>query len=45
MSIEARVPTILQNLVGGTSSVSAEGETVEELFDSLENRYPGFKAG
>lgn len=45
MSIEVRLPTILKNLVGGTSSVSAEGETVEELFDSLESRYPNLKLG
>lgn len=45
MSIEVRLPTILQNLVGGTSSVSAGGETVEDLFDTLESRYPDLKLG
>ncbi len=44
MRTEVRVPTVLQDIVGGSRAVPAEGETVEEIFDSMESRYPGFKA-
>ena len=44
MRVEVRVPTVLQDTVGGSKTVPAEGETVEEIFDSMESRYPGLKA-
>lgn len=43
MSVEVRVPTMLQRLVGGARTVQAEGKTVGEVLDDLERRYPGLK--
>lgn len=44
MSVEVRVTAVLQRVVGGVKSVTAEGKTVAEVLDSLEGSYPGFKA-
>lgn len=43
MSVEVRVTAVLQQVVGGAKTVQAEGGTVGELLDNLDNRYPGFK--
>ena len=42
MTVEVRVTAGLQKLVGGQRSVRAEGSTVHELLDRLEQQYPGF---
>ena len=42
MSVEVRVPAVLQKLTGGAKAVPAEGRTVGELLDDLEGAYPGF---
>ena len=37
------IPTLLQPLTGGRSSVQAEGATVRQLVDNLEQVYPGLR--
>jgi len=44
MSVSVRIPTILRTYTSGESEVGAEGDTVSEVIDSLENSYPGLKA-
>ncbi|MFN3422285.1 MAG: ubiquitin-like small modifier protein 1 [Armatimonadota bacterium] len=44
MPIKVRIPTPLQNLTGGSAEVVAEGKTVRELIDNLEQKYAGIKA-
>ncbi|SDE37145.1 MoaD/ThiS family protein [Glycomyces harbinensis] len=44
MSIEVRVPTILRPHTGGQKLVTGEGETLAELFDSLDAQHTGLKA-
>jgi molybdopterin converting factor small subunit len=43
MSINVRVPTILRTYTGGESEVTAEGDTLAEVLDSLDGAYPGIK--
>jgi molybdopterin synthase sulfur carrier subunit len=43
MSARVRVPTILRTYTAGESEVSAEGETLNDVLDSLEVTYPGIK--
>jgi molybdopterin synthase sulfur carrier subunit len=44
MSVKVRIPTILRTYTGGASEVTAEGETLAEVLDSLENEHPGIRA-
>ncbi len=44
MAVEVRIPSLLKSLVNGASAVKAEGRTVAEVVDDLEQRYPGMKA-
>ncbi|REF35930.1 ubiquitin-like small modifier protein 1 [Thermasporomyces composti] len=44
MSVKVRIPTILRTYTGGASEVTAEGETLAEVLDSLETKYPGIRA-
>ena len=44
MPVEVRVTANLQKLVGGQRAIYAEGSTVGELLDRLDQQYPGFKA-
>lgn len=37
-----RIPTPLRSLCGGEAEVQANGSTVEEVLENLENGYPGF---
>jgi molybdopterin converting factor small subunit len=37
------IPTLLQSLTGGQSSVSAEGSTVRQVIDHLEKAHPGIR--
>jgi sulfur-carrier protein len=37
------IPTLLQPLTGGRSSVQVEGATVRQLVDNLEQAYPGLR--
>jgi len=43
MSIEVRVPTILRTHTGNQKLVTGEGETLAELFDSLDSQHKGIK--
>ena len=43
MSVEVRIPSLLQSFVGGSKSVTVEGQTVGQLLDSLDSLYPGFR--
>ncbi len=40
-SVKVKVPTILRQLVGGAAEVDGHGETVRDLLQDLERRYPG----
>ena len=41
MPVEVRLPTLLRSLADGSPSVTAEGETVGDVFRQLIERYPG----
>ncbi|TAK33430.1 MAG: MoaD/ThiS family protein [Chloroflexota bacterium] len=43
MSVEVRVPTLLQKVVGGAKVVQGDGATILDLLDDLDRRYPGLK--
>lgn len=43
MSVSVRVPTILRTYTGGESEVAAEGETLAEVLDHLDDAYPGIR--
>jgi molybdopterin synthase sulfur carrier subunit len=38
------IPALMRDLTGGESQVSVSGETVRELIENLEERYPGMEA-
>jgi sulfur-carrier protein len=44
MSVQVRIPTILRTYTGGASEVTAEGGTLAEVLESLENEHPGIRA-
>jgi molybdopterin converting factor small subunit len=44
MSPSVRVPTILRTYTAGESEVSAEGESLSDVLDSLDASYPGIKS-
>jgi molybdopterin synthase sulfur carrier subunit len=44
MAVIVRIPTPLQGLTNQLSEVAAEGGTIRELMDDLEQKYPGLKA-
>ena len=43
MAIKVRIPTPLMKLTDNQSEVSAEGETITEIIDNLENQFNGIK--
>lgn len=43
MSVSVRIPTILRSYTDGQSEVSAEGDTLSEVLDSLDSSYPGIR--
>ena len=43
MSVSVRIPTILRTYTGGESEVSAEGGTLGEVIESLEDSYTGIR--
>jgi molybdopterin synthase sulfur carrier subunit len=43
MAIPVRIPTPLRKLTLNQEIVDAEGGTIREVLDSLENNYPGLK--
>ncbi|WP_375000525.1 MoaD/ThiS family protein [Aeromicrobium sp. CTD01-1L150] len=44
MSVSVRIPTILRSYTGDESQVTAEGDTLAQVLDSLESSHPGIKA-
>ncbi len=44
MSVSVRIPTILRTYTGGSSEVSAAGETLGAVLDDLEASFPGIRA-
>jgi molybdopterin converting factor small subunit len=44
MSVSVRVPTILRTYTGGESEVTAEGATLGDVLEDLDQRYSGIKA-
>ncbi len=43
MSARVRVPTSLRKFTQGADEVDAQGETIKDLVDNLEQNYPGIK--
>ena len=43
MSIEVRVPTILRTYTGGEKAVTGTGDTIADLLNDLDARFPGFR--
>lgn len=43
MAIRVKIPTPLQKISGNQAEISAQGATVRELIDDIENKYPGMK--
>ena len=43
MSVSVRIPTILRTYTGGESEVTAEGGTLAEVLDHLDENYSGIK--
>ncbi|HKP86708.1 MAG TPA: ubiquitin-like small modifier protein 1 [Blastocatellia bacterium] len=44
MSHKVNIPTLLRRLTGNADAVEVEAETVKEILDRLDERYPGFRA-
>jgi len=42
-TVKVRIPTPLQKITGDKGEVEANGETVKEMIDNLEQSYPGLK--
>ena len=42
-TINVRVTAVLQKVTGGNRIVEATGNTVGDVFEDMERRYPGFK--
>ncbi|MCA9483138.1 MAG: MoaD/ThiS family protein [Nitrospina sp.] len=43
MSVKVRIPTPLMKLTNNQAEVSAEGATIEEMFNNLESQFSGIK--
>jgi sulfur-carrier protein len=43
MPIDVRIPTILRSYTDGAKAVEGSGDTLEELFDDLDDRHPGIR--
>lgn len=44
MPVSVSIPTLLRPLTENEKRVEVEGDTVRELIDQMESRYPGIKA-
>ena len=44
MSVHVRIPTILRTYPDGSSEVTAEGDTLSAVLDSLEESYTGIRS-
>lgn len=43
MSISVRIPTPLRRVTNGVDKVDADGDTLDQIIDSLDSQYPGIK--
>ncbi|MEZ4226201.1 MAG: MoaD/ThiS family protein [Polyangiaceae bacterium] len=43
MAVIVRIPTPLRTLTGGEESVQAEGTTVRQVIDDMEQKHPGIR--
>ncbi len=43
MAVQVHVTSVIQRVVGGQRTISADGGTVIEMIDDIEARYPGFR--
>jgi len=43
MAVKVRIPTPLLKLTNNQGEIAAEGNNVKEIFENLENQYPGIK--
>lgn len=43
MSISVRIPTPLRRVTNGVDKVDADGDTLDQIIDSLDGQYPGIK--
>jgi MoaD family protein len=43
MAIDVRIPTILRTYTGGAKAVTAGGDTLSGLLESLDSSYPGLR--
>ena len=43
MSVKVRIPTPLQKLTNNQSEVACDAQTVNDLFGSLDQQFPGIK--
>ena len=41
MPVQVQVPSIMRQFTGGEAKVDAAGETLRDVVDDLERRYPG----
>lgn len=41
MAVSVRIPTVMRPLAGGSSIVTADGGTVEEVISDLVDQFPG----
>jgi molybdopterin synthase sulfur carrier subunit len=41
MAVQVKLPTILRGHAGGSRQVQAEGKTLRELLENLEDQFPG----
>ena len=42
-NVKVRIPTPLQRLTSGESEIAGSGETIKDVIDALEVKFPGFK--
>ena len=42
MTIKVQVTSVIQKVVNGNSEFEAEGSTISELIENIEDKYPGF---
>jgi len=43
MGVEVRLPALLRSLTQGASTVNVSAQTIAQLIDELEQRYPGVR--
>jgi len=44
MSLKVVIPTPLRKFTSGAETVEVEAATIKEVIDTLESKYPGFRA-